>query len=784
MPDIRSTLHARLTVAPGAGRGRQVGARVVGPEELHEAATVVAGERSAERVAVRARLDAATARALHDLDAATDRVAAARAMHQRLLDAADWAMRAHGELDAHHAAIEGARTLFETRRGEQRAARERLDRVLEQRAAAAVAMQDADQHVGDLDGIGMDEMGLRRELEAAGEAARTTHAAHAAAVAAVQRLAGEQEALDRRATKLREQLAGRTVEGTVPVEQVARVEKAVAEWTRAARGGGVDNYSQALADAFTELLADLAEHDARRGPTPDASTIESARAAANAAAAALRRIESAVDAAGLTPDQRAEIDAAHAAVVEAAERAERKLARSGAQRKLEAAQAAEQELLAQLGFGGYLEVVLSGGRSAAARPERAAAEQAYVAAQSDLDRLMRMASEASPELEHLESERARLLAHVVDRLGVDPGDQVVPLLRSHPMLPSAVVDELRQALAAIGVFPVGVGLADAAMRWLEEQSVTDEASRVDRAEVEAIDNELATVVKRSGELISELAAARAAEAEAVEQFEMATRSVGAVEAELTNRTGEDTTRYQRYVAAQQLRAQVEALSATLAHAEHEASTVFDAATHAAEDAEVALDRARAALDDVARRARALADELPTSHRPVGDRLDTLVDLAARLQERAREVLPTVAEAEADVALISDRVDAARAAAEAAGTGLDGPRPEDVHEALDRLLRFDDGVLVLDEPFAKLEPEVRGELCRRLTAGAGPSQVVLLTDDPATLGWAIGLPEEQAAVVSTDSVLNLLAPAADTMGTDPAGDDAAARSTARLSVGPH
>lgn len=783
MPDIRSTLHARLTVAPGAGRGRQAGVRAVGPEELHEAARAVASEHSAERSAVRARLDAATARALHDLDAATDRVATARAAHQQLLDGADWAIRAHGELEAHRAAIEAARVVFETRRGEQRAARERLDRVLEQRSASAVAMQDADEHVGDLDGVGMDEMGLRRELEAAGEAARSAHAAHAAAVAAVQRLAGEQEALERRATTLREQLAGRTPVGAVPAEQIARVDQALAGWTRAARGGGVDNYSQALADAFTELLADLAEEDARRGPPADGAAIAAARAAVVAAAAALRRIESASETAGLTPDQRAAIDAAHAAVVDAAERAERKLARSGAQRKLEAAQAAEHALLAQFGFGGYLEVVLSGGRPAAARPERAAAEQAYVAANNELDRLLRVAT-TSPELEHLESERARLLAHVVDRLGVDPGDQVVPLLRAHPMLPGVVVDELRQALAAVGVHPVGIGLADAAMAWLDEQAATGEASRVDRAEVEALSSELATVTARSEDLSAELAAARAAEAEAVEQLEMATRSVGAVEAELTNRTGEDTTRYQRYVAAQQLRAQVEALSATLAHAEQEASSVFDAATRAAEDAEVALDRARAVLDDVARRARDLADQLPPRHRPVGDRLDTLVDLAARLRDQAGEVLPAVAAAEADVTLISDRVDSAREAAEAAGTGLDGPRPEDVIEALDQLLGRQDRLVVLDEPFATLAPEVREALCLRLVFGAAGPPVVLLTDDPAILGWAIGLPNEQAAVVSADSVLNLLPRAAETMGTDSAVDDSAARSTARLSVGPH
>jgi hypothetical protein len=43
-------------------------------------------------------------------------------------------------------------------------------------------------------------------------------------------------------------------------------------------------------------------------------------------------------------------------------------------------------------------------------------------------------------------------------------------------------------------------------------------------------------------------------------------------------------------------------------------------------------------------------------------------------------------------------------------------------------------------------------------------LVLLTDDASVLGWAIGLPADQAAVAPADSLLNLAAGGADTDAT--------------------
>jgi len=765
-------------VARGGGRGEGLAGVVVRPADLDSAAQAVATERSAARVAARARLDAAAARTVHDLEAATARLDHARGALQALLDGAEWALATHDTLPACAAAIDAAEAVFQARRLEQRTARTSLDRVLEQRSAAALAMQEADSQVGDLDSFGMDENGLRRELEAAGSAARAAHESHAAAVATVQHLAGALDAVDRSCTELEERLAALDPVVSSSEGDPDRVRAALDAWHRASMGTTVDNYSQALADAFSDLLEDLAGQEAITGAMPDEDTLCQARAELDHAAAELRRVEAA-GVPTLSPAERADIDAAHAASDAAADRVDRKLGRAAAQKRYEEAQALERQLLSRFGFDSYLEVVLTGGRTGSVNPDRQAAESRYLSARSTLEALQ-VAAQGSPELDHLHSERRRLLAHVTDRLGVDPGDQVVALLRRHPMLPGATVDELRDALATAGVHPVGVSLAEAAEQWLNEQTIADNGCRDAQAQRAEIEQTLVDLRAQVDERLEQLNRARAAEASAVEQLELATRSVGAVEAELTDLAGEDTSRFQRFVAAQQLRTQVEALSATLAHAEHDARVRFDAAATATDAAELALDRAQAVLTDIAGRARTLAEDLPPDERPVGDRLSTLPELAEVLRVKAGALESSVEEAERHLAEANARVDAAFAAAEAAGTGLDGPRPEDVHDGFERLLASHVDVrIVLDDPFVNVDPALRTRLLEVVLAHVETAPVVLLTDDPDVLGWAIGLPSLQGAVVSTDSVLNLCHSGADTMGTAP---DLTDRSTARLPVG--
>lgn len=767
-PDHRSPIHQRLTVAR---RGvhqivEPLDGTILGAEDLANAATDLAAERSPYRAAARARLDAVAARAAHDLDTARSQLEHLGSSRQTLLDGAQWALDTDHNLPAHVEAVDAARVTLEARQADQRAARAGLDRVLEQRTAASVAMQDADGQLDEIDAAGMDENGLRRELEAAGQAVRTAHDAHAAAVARVQEVAGEHQALQGRCALVRERLAGCHAGGLHADADFDRVQAGLDAWSDAVHGAGPDAYAQALADAFADLQADLAELQLHSGSSPDPDALSRAQEAVDQAAKALHRLEGEVVAPALTPADRAEIDAAHAAVDAAAGRTDRHLGKASAQRKLDQARAIEQALLGRFGFGSYLDVVLTGGRAATTSPERLTAERAYVAAKSASDGLQR-AQRSSPEMDHLRSERARLVAHAVDHLGVDPGDDAIALLRSHLQMPASVVAGLRAALASVGVAPVGVSLPVAAQEWLQRQTVAAAEHRRERAEAEELAVELDALVVRLAELADELAAARQLEAAAAEQLDLATRSVGAVEAELSARAGEDTSRLKRFVAAEQLRTQVEALTATLCRAEHEARAQFDGASEAAAEAEVAFDRAQSAIADLARRARTLAEELPIDRRPSGDRLATLVPLAGLLREHVDVLQPVIDDAEAAVAAASVKVDRAFAAAEAAGTGSDGPRPEDFADGLKGLLEaHGHHLIVLDDPFGPIDHALRPTLLELLLGHKDPGPLVLLTEDPEILGWAIGLPAEQGAVASADSVLNLSPRKADTKASNP------------------
>jgi hypothetical protein len=767
-PDNRSSIHQRLTVAR---RGvhqivEPLEGTILGPEALATAAADLAAERSPYRTAARARLDATAARAAHDLDTARSQLEHLCSSRQTLLDGAQWALDTDNDLPAHAQAVDAARLTLEARQADQRAARAGLDRVLEQRTAASVAMQDAGGQLDEIDGAGMDENGLRRELEAAGQAVRTAHDAHAAAVARVQALVGEHDAIQGRCALLQERLAGCHAGGLHADADFDRVQAGLDAWNDAVRTAGPDAYAQALADAFSDLQADLEELQQDTGSSPDPEALRRAQDAVDQAANALHHLEADVVAPSLTPADRAELDAAHAAVDAAAERTGRHLGKGSAQRKLEEARAVERALLDRFGFGSYLDVVLTGGRAATTSPERLAAERAYVAAKSARDGLQR-AQRSSPEMDHLRSERARLVAHAVEHLGVDPGDDAISLLRSHPQIPASVVAGLRAALASVGIAPVGVSLPLAAHEWLQRQTAVAAEHRHERAEAEELAVELDDLLVRLDDVAGELAAARQLEAAAAEQLDLASRSVGAVEAELSARAGEDTSRLKRFVAAEQLRTQVEALTATLSRAEHDARALFDRASEAAAAAEVAFDRAQGAIADLARRARTLAEELPIDRRPSGDRLATLVALAGLLREHVDVLQPVIDEAEAAAAAASVKVDRAFAAAEAAGTGSDGPRPEDLSDGLKGLLEaHGDHLIVLDDPFGSIDHALRPTLLEVLLNHEGQGPLVLLTEDPEILGWAIGLPAEQGAVASADSVLNLSHRKADTKASNP------------------
>lgn len=725
---------------------------LVRSEDLWLVADGFARERAVDRNALRARLDAASARTMHDCDTARHQLEHLNGWRRTLREGADWARQLHAALPEHVGAFEAARDALDERRIEQRTAQHDLERVLEQRNAAAAAIEEADRELAELAGSGMDESGLRRELEAAGQAVRVAEEVHSTARAHLEELQIEASGLQVRREAAQPKAVGRPTYDTEETAAIAAVRDALAAVQSVMIDGEVDRTAEALADAWTDLHADLARIG---GPGSGPSDDEVARAEARlaAAVAVLAGLDAEASANALTPEQRAELDAAHAEVLDAEEHTGSRFGGGAARKRLEEAHTNERALLDRYGFGGYLDVVLSGGRASVASPERTAAEREHFEANQAYEALA-SARRADPELDHLRSERSRLHGQIVELLGVDPGDDVVSLLRAHRPLARALQAPLADALAAVGVQPVGVSLDEAAAEFLAAHPLPEpeeEEPEVDERPDSHL--ELAVIEARWAALEGELERAQSEVDRSAEALQMAERSVDAFESELTVRAGEDVARLKRFAAAEQLRSQIDAVAGTLRRAEEEAREVVEAAGQLVAAAESAFEACATEVGDLARRARKLAEELPIDLRPEGDPLRTLLELADRLDAHSEVLQPEIDRAEAAVATASVQLEEALAARRLAGDGDEGPLAEDLLEGLQVLLdEATDQVLVLDEPFVGVDAAVRNELLDIVRTGSADHQIVLLTEDADVLGWAIELPIDEAAALPADALI--------------------------------
>lgn len=766
----RRALHPRLTVVrAGSDNRRELAGRlgevVLGPADLAVAAQGHFAQRWSDRMAARARLDGVASRSSHDAVTAASRLEHLQRSRAALLQGADWAERSHDALPGLRAAVEEARQHLEQQQAAQRTVIVSLERVLEQRAAASAAIAEADHELAGLGGASLDETELRRELEASGDAVRVARSRHEEARAHLEALEAERDQLDLEGEQPDLGAPGEGPVGPEPSEHdIDRVRARLSDWRHAARDAGPDPDAARLADAFEDLRADLEELGRSAGPHPDEQTLLRAEQQVEQAAARLDALDSQMASRAITAQDRAELDAAHDTVERAAAATERRIGASSARRRLADAQEAERVLLERFGFSSHLEVVVSGGRATVDSPERLAASRALLAATSARDGL-RAALRRSPVQEHLFSEEARLQAHARELLGVDAGDDVVPLLRAHPNIAPEVVDGLREALEAVGLTPIGVPLDAAAQLWLDECAAGADSRRRAEATDAAHAARRAAAVARRTELEAELTSARHAVSDSAEQLELAVRSVGTLEAELAERLGEDVSRVQRFAAAEQLRGQVKALSGTLGRAEKAARERVDVAAADTARAERSFDAAHAALSDLAREARQLAGELPIDQRPSGDPLTTLLDLPPLLRAHTHVLDDEIADAVQAASAASVLAEQAAADAAEAGPGTD-PWPEDVLDGLRSLLGADAGVLsVLDDPLTGVDANLRPALLEAILERSETGRVVLLTDDPRILSWAIELPVEAATIAPADVLLNLGGYRADTETTD-------------------
>jgi hypothetical protein len=238
-----------------------------------------------------------------------------------------------------------------------------------------------------------------------------------------------------------------------------------------------------------------------------------------------------------------------------------------------------------------------------------------------------------------------------------------------------------------------------------------------------------------------------------------------LEDELSDRATQDERRLQRIAAAEQLRSQIAAVSEALQRSEDEYTSSLGAAESAVVAAEASVERATAALSDAVRRLRRISEALPPALRPrAGD--DPLGELP-----RLRETLAAEVE-RAEVALAGATEDLERARRDIDETQeqlddhltvvpTDDVGEEDRCRALLELVGAGDVPAVLDDPISD-HPNERDALLDQLALASEKRPVVLLTDDPDILGWAISLPDDIGAVTR-------LAADADVSRPSPNGD---------------
>jgi DNA repair exonuclease SbcCD ATPase subunit len=761
---LLSSLHARLTVLQagaeerarlaealidGLGGNGYDGAAMRGTTEFFDAAREVALRRIEEHERIRGELTAQLRKARDVQAGATNRrdeaAARVRRMAAHLADS-EALLEQSAQLRA--AAAEAERDL-EARRAEVEASHYKLSLVEEQRAAAAQMIDDASHQLRYLEAAELDEPSLRRELEAAGQELRAAESAQAEANEGLRAI--EQATADRDATRQhvhyeRAELVARIESPLVDVEALRR---ALDAFDDEVEPGEADLVARELAREWSDVDDELDRIESALPVPPTDDEVEAAERRLDQIENAILELEAA---AGRGPggrvDPRDEIEDAHEAVLAAEERLDDPQAYEQALAELQHARDVEQAVLHRHGFDTYLDVILSGpvseGESQAelldALRARRVAEETVAA--------LRAAAEPPAIVTALRSRRDRIRREATDLLGCDPGDNVAELLHAHPVVPAARTRELAIALSNLGVHPVGVAVREAAAGVLDDQDDEIAAREDCRSEVDRLDRELAAL-DQEDERADEHAqrVQEMAEATDADVAEAAAR-VHLLESELVDRASQDERRLQRIAAAEQLRSQITAVTDALNRSNEEYHAALAQSETEVLEAQGAVERAASAIADARQRLRRISDALPPvlRPRPADDPLTELPNL--------RETLAAeVDRAEAALDEASDELDDARRDIERSQDELDAHlqivptediAAEDLAEAVADLVGRGDTPVVLDDPFTESIDE-RDHLLDRLVPASALRPVILLTDDPDTLGWAIGLPADVGTV---------------------------------------
>ncbi len=720
----------------------------LGPEDFKAAMREAAVRRVEIHERIRGEL-AARLRRARELQAVTANrrdEAAARARRMTAhLDDCDALLERAGELT--NAAEEARRTL-DVRRADLETARSKLSLVEEQRDAASQMIDDASRQLADLETSELDETSLRHELEAATMGLRDAEQYHAEAVDALRAL--EQAAANRAATRdhilyARAELVARV---EAPFPDIEPVRHALAAFDDDTEVGEPDLVARELAREWIEVDGELDRIESALPEPPSADELAAAERRLAQIEQTIADLESADRRGMLVPDARDEIEAAHEAVLAAEEYVDQSGGDEQALAHLHQSREVEHNVLRRYGYETYLDVILTGPRPEGdAQADLLDALRARRVAEDTLASL-RAAAEPPAIVSTLRMRRDRIYREAADLLGCDPGTNVAELLYAHPVVPPNRTRGLATALASYEILPVGVSVREAAVNWLIEQD-RDIAAREDcRRDIARLDRDVASLDDEDARAQVEAEHLHAALSGAQADVGGALHRVRMLEDELADRASHDERRLQRIAAAEQLRSQLAAVSEALDRSETEYSTALAAAESATMAAAASVERATAALSDAVRRLRRIAEALPPALRPrAGD--DPLGELP-----RLRETLAAEVE-RAEVALASATGDLDRARSDIDETQAelddhltvvptDDITDDDRRQAVHDLVGTGDVPAVLDDPFLD-HTDLRDDLLDELVTASERRPAVLLTDDPATLGWAISLPDDVGAV---------------------------------------
>jgi hypothetical protein len=741
------TEHLARLLSDAPGHGSPEPLTVLGADDLDATAQEVARQRVEEHAQVRDELTAQLRRAREQQAVIANRRDEAAARARRLaahLAECDGLLDHAGQLTK---TVDEAERLLDERRAELEGARDRLALVEEQRAAAQRAIDDAQSQLDELGASELDENSLRRELEKAGHELRSAEASHNEVQGALQVI--EASVAERGA--LREQLAHERADLVarmeVPLLDPQPVQQALAAFD-AETQRGPDPVAGDLAREWLEVDDELARIETALPMPPSDDELNTAQHELAEVERLIAHLESSAGHSRLHPAARDEIERSHEAVLDAEEALDQSGGHPDAAAQLHHARLVEQQVLANYGYETYLDLIMSEPEPDAAQSDLLDALRARRVAEETLTSMW-AATEPPQIVLALRQRRERIFAEATDILCADPAEHVVELLQNHPAVPPQRTRELAESLANYGVYPVGVSVRDAAISFLLDLEREVEARNEVWHDVERLDQETLALDEEDARDAEEAQQLVEASYLTAADFEAANERVEQLERELMERSAHDERRIQRVAAAEQLRAQIAAVTEALERSDEEYHVSVHEADVSATAAEAALERATAALSDAIRKLRRISEALPPALRPKPSN-DPLGELPLLRETLAGEV------ERADVALstASRELERARAEIDETQADLDAHLttqpshdlvPDDLRRAVGRMLGTSEVPAVLDDPFDGFRADERAEMLEALATSTAQRPVVLLTDDLETLGWAIGLPDEVGTV---------------------------------------